>query len=210
MDVVHAAADVDVLFVTGMRDEAPVAALSHLVPEVRPLEVGVNASMSTREVRRGCQGSDGHTDDHENSIGSPCLTFNNDTTGPEAVKRFCKDCLLPFFHEDMERLASMVRSVPDFPRPGVEFRRVLDISQQSGGLALLLREHFVGAWAKVSVVACCEVGSFVYASVLAARVGVPLALIREAGKLPPPTISVMKSPFTYLFRNIQRLKREEG
>ncbi|KAH8745913.1 hypothetical protein F5883DRAFT_375256, partial [Diaporthe sp. PMI_573] len=41
-------------------------------------------------------------------------------------------------------------------------------------------------------VACCEAGGFVYASALAAQVGVPLALIREAGKLPPPTVSVLK------------------
>ena len=197
LDVMHAAVDMDVLFVTGMRDEAPVAAFSHLVPDSRLLEVRVNASMSTQEARRGCQGCDGHTDDHKNSIGSPCPMFNNDRTGPEAAKTFCKDYLLPFFHEDMERLASMVRSVPDFPRPGVEFRHVLDISQQVVGLALctpLLQEHFIGAWTNVTVVVCCEVGGFVYASALAARVGLPLALIREAGKLPPPTISVMKPP----------------
>lgn len=42
--------------------------------------------------------------------------------------------------------------------------------------------------------ACCEVGGFVYASALASRVDVPLVLIREAGKLPPPTVSVIKPP----------------
>jgi adenine/guanine phosphoribosyltransferase-like PRPP-binding protein len=42
-------------------------------------------------------------------------------------------------------------------------------------------------------VACCKAGGFVYALVLAARVNIPLALIRKAGKLPPPTISVIKS-----------------
>lgn len=89
----------------------------------------------------------------------------------------------------------MVRVVPDFPRPGIEFRHVLNISQQPGGLALcasLLRTHFIGDWAKVDAVACCEAGGFVYAPALAALVGVPLVLIREAGKLPPPTVSIMK------------------
>jgi adenine phosphoribosyltransferase len=127
----------------------------------------------------------------------PSLIFDNDTTGNEAAKRLAEDCLLPFFHEDLQRLASMVRAVPDFPRPGIEFRHVLDISQQPGGLALctsLLQSHFTGNWAKVDAVACCEAGGFVYASALAARVDVPLALIREAGKLPPPTISVVKAP----------------
>jgi adenine phosphoribosyltransferase len=127
----------------------------------------------------------------------PSLIFDNDTTGREAAKRLAKDYLLPYFHEDLQRLASMVRAVPDFPRPGIEFRHVLDISQQPGGLALctsLLQSHFTSDWAKVDAVACCEAGGFVYASALAARVDIPLALIREAGKLPPPTISVIKSP----------------
>lgn len=91
----------------------------------------------------------------------------------------------------------MVRQVADFPRPGIEFRHVLGISQQPGGLALctsLLQTHFTGDWAKVDAVACCEVGGFVYASALASRVDLPLVLIREAGKLPPPIVSVIKPP----------------
>ncbi|KAH7230316.1 phosphoribosyl transferase domain-containing protein [Fusarium solani] len=132
-------------------------------------------------------------------LGSHCpsLVFNNDTTGKSAAKSFAENYLLPFFHEDLDRLASMVRPISDFPSPGIEFRHVLGISQQPGGLALctsLLQTHFTGDWAKIDAVACCEAGGLVYASALAARVDVPLALIREAGKLPPPTISVIKSP----------------
>jgi len=213
LNVVYGAVDVDVLLITGMRDEAPVAALSHLVPDSRLLEIRVKASEETRQVRRRCHGGDDDGDDHKDNKDNkdsnngrsnltaldyrPSLIFDNDTTENEAAKRLAEHYLLPFFHEDLQRLANMVRPVPDFPRPGIEFRHVLDISQQPGGLALctsLLQTHFTGDWAKVDVVACCEVGGFVYASALAARVDVPLALIREAGKLPPPTISVIKSP----------------
>ncbi len=73
---------------------------------------------------------------------------------------------------------------------------MLGISQPPGGLALcaaLLERHFSGRWVSVDVVACFEAGGFVYASALAARMDVPLALISEAGKLPPPTMSVVKS-----------------
>jgi hypothetical protein len=66
----------------------------------------------------------------------PNLIFNNDTTGNEAAKRFIEHYLLFFFHEDLQRLANMMRPVPDFLRPGIEFRHVLGISQQPGGLAL--------------------------------------------------------------------------
>jgi adenine phosphoribosyltransferase len=126
----------------------------------------------------------------------PSLVFNNDLTGGEAAERFAELNLLPFFHEDLQRLADMVRPVPDFPRSGVEFRHVLNISQQLGGLALctsLLQTHFAGTWDNVDVVACYEASGFVYASALALQVDVPLALIREAGKLPTPTVSVFKS-----------------
>ncbi|KIW96986.1 uncharacterized protein Z519_02377 [Cladophialophora bantiana CBS 173.52] len=40
----------------------------------------------------------------------------------------------------------------------------------------------------------CEAGGFVNPSALASQVDVPLVLIREADKLRPPTISVIKSP----------------
>ena len=40
----------------------------------------------------------------------------------------------------------------------------------------------------------CETGGFVYASALAQLVNKRLGLVREAGKLPPPTYSVVKSP----------------
>ncbi|CAJ2507115.1 Uu.00g083010.m01.CDS01 [Anthostomella pinea] len=202
--VVHGAVDVDALLITGMRDEAPVAALSHLVPDSRLLEVRVQADRETRRLRRGCHGEGDNTeknneDSKTNSTGLDCrpnLTFVNDTPGHEAATTFAEQHLLPFVHKDLQRLAAMVRPVPNFPRPGIEFRHILDVAQQPGGLALcasLLQTHFTGDWAKVDAVACCEAGGFVYAAALAARIDVPLALIRKRGKLPPPMISVIKS-----------------
>jgi adenine phosphoribosyltransferase len=207
-----------------MRDEAPVAVLSHLVQDSRLLEVHVQASEQTRRIRRGCHGGDSDDDDNKDSNNNelnrtaldyrPSLTFDNDTTGNEAAKRFAEHYLLPFVHEDLQRLAHMVRQVPDFPRPGIEFHHVLGISQQPGGLALctsLLQTHFTGDWAKVDAVACCEAGGFVYASALASRVDVSLVLIREASKLPPPTVSVIKpsSHISSLASNNSNEKRVE-
>ncbi|KUI62847.1 Adenine phosphoribosyltransferase [Cytospora mali] len=213
LNVVYGAVDVDVLLITGMRDEAPVATLSHLVPDSRLLDVRVQASRQTRRVRRGRHEGDNDGDNNEDNNDDkngrsnvtaldyhPSLIFDNDRTGNEAATRFAEQNLLPFFHEDLQRLTNMVRLVPDFPRPGVDFRHVLDISQQRGGLALcasLLQAHFTGDWAKVDAIVCCETGGFVYAPALASRVDVPLVLVREAGKLPPPTISVTK-PSSYI------------
>ncbi|PTB70811.1 hypothetical protein BBK36DRAFT_1134069 [Trichoderma citrinoviride] len=199
LGVVHGAVDADVLLITGMRDEAPVAALSHLVPDSRVLEVCVNASEETLRVRRGYQSGDGDCGLPNSTILDWCssFSFNNDRDGSEAAEQFAQRCLVPFLHEDMQRLASMVRSVPNFPRPGIEFRHVLGVCRQPGGLALctrLLQGQLGGDWTKTDAVVCCEAGGFVFASPLAERVGVPLVLVRKAGKLPPPTVSVVKPP----------------
>ncbi|KAL4784734.1 hypothetical protein BJX76DRAFT_356721 [Aspergillus varians] len=193
LDVVYNARDTEVLFITGMRDEAPVAVFSYLVPDSRLLDVRVLASKETRGARRGC--SDCSSAPTVLDF-RPSLVFQNDTAGERSAQTFADISLrLPFFHEDLHRLAIMVRPVPNFPCRGIEFRHVLNIAQSPGGLTLctsLLQSHFAGDWASVAVVACCEAGGFVYASALASRVDKRLALIRDAGKLPPPKISVDK------------------
>ncbi|KAK4077175.1 CAZyme family AA7 [Purpureocillium lilacinum] len=206
LTVVSKAVDTDVLFITGMRDEAPLAAMSHLAPGTKLLEVNVKANKETRQTRRGHQfGEDDGSDSREgsgdpgcsDSNSCPSFIFENETPGDTVIKSFCETYLLPFVHKELQRLASMVRSVPDFPRRGIQFRHVLNIAQEPGGLALctsLLAKHFTGDWANINAVVSCEVGGIVYASALAARVDVPLVLIREGGKLPPPIISVVKSP----------------
>ncbi|KAE9569365.1 hypothetical protein CGMCC3_g14508 [Colletotrichum fructicola] len=75
----------------------------------------------------------------------------------------------------------MIRIVPNFPRPGIDFRHVLDIAQKPGD------------WGKVDAIVCCEAGGFIFASALASQLGLPQVPIREAGKLPSPVVSVAKS-----------------
>ncbi|KAG6135574.1 hypothetical protein E4U12_001630 [Claviceps purpurea] len=200
--------DCHVLLITGMREEAPVATLSHLAPKSRLLEVRVQAARQTRRARRGddvetdeTSMKDGKEDGPEPALVpeasgpgyQPCFIFANESSGSEAAQEFAQRHLLPFCHNDLQRLASMIRPVPDFPRSEIIFRHVLDIAQQPGGLDLctsLLQAHFTGDWSTIDVVACCESGGFVFAPALALRVGVPMALIRQGGKLPPPTVKV--------------------
>ena len=203
-NAVNGANDVNVLLITGMRDKAPIATFSHLVPETRLIEVYVQTNEQTRRARRGSPNDGDDYENRKNDMSNsmaldyrPSLIFDNDTAGNEAAIRFAKRCLLPILHEDLQRLADMVRSIPNFPSPDIEFRHVLGISQQPGGLTLctsLLQSHFTGDWTKVNAVACCEAGGFIFGSALASRVDVPMLLIREAGKLPPPTVSARKLP----------------
>ncbi|KAI2616316.1 hypothetical protein GGR54DRAFT_631802 [Hypoxylon sp. NC1633] len=202
LDAVHGAGNANVLLITGMREKAPVATLSHLVPDSRLLEVRVEASEETRRSRGASQGDgNGNSGTSNTSVVTyrPDFFHNNDSwsSGNEAAWFFDHKKLLHYLHEDLQRLADMVRPVPDFPRRGMTFRHVLNIAQQRIGLTLCVRffeMYYHGIGQNVAAVTACEAGGFVFASALAEKVCVPLVLIREAGKLPPPVISVVKSP----------------
>ncbi|PPJ52942.1 hypothetical protein CBER1_11657 [Cercospora berteroae] len=195
LGVVLGAADVDVLLITGMRDRSPVATFAHLVPGSMLLEVRVRASepcchLSDDQQKFTVENGAPYSRTPECC---PDFVFDNDIKGSESALDFAKKRLLPLFHDDLQRLAQMVRLVNEFPVPGIDFRHVLDIAQQPGGLKLctsLLQTHFTGDWTKVNVVACCEAGGFVFGAALADRANASLALIRHAGKLPPPTLAV--------------------
>ena len=58
------------------------------------------------------------------------------------------------------------------------------------------------------MVACCKASGFVYTLALAVWVDVPLVLIREAGKLPPPTISIIKS-LSHISSSVSNDSREK-
>lgn len=189
-----------------MRDDAPVTTFAHLVSDSRVLEVKIITSPRTKLARQGPSSDDGGGEDVADNC--PTFIFNNDKNGNEAASAFCEQYLLPLLHEDFQRLREMVR----LTRQGVEFRDVLGISQQPDGLALcnsLLRSDFAGDWTKVDAIACCETGGILFASVLATHVNLPLALIRDAGKLPSPTISVSKSSSYFSSSGSTQEKRVE-
>ncbi|KAI0528301.1 phosphoribosyl transferase domain protein [Xylaria bambusicola] len=199
LNVVHSAENVNLLFITGMRDDAPVANLSYLVPNSRLLDIRVEASEATRCLRRGEEGIMNNGSERSDFTASnyrPSLIFRNDMDGGEAATRFAERYLCPLFDNDLQILADMMPRILDHPRQGVDFCHVLDIPQKPGGLDLctsLLRTHYTGDWDSVGAVVSCEAGGWVFAAPLAAKVNKPLALIREDGKLPPPTVSVAKS-----------------
>jgi hypothetical protein len=104
----------DILLIIGMRDEAPVAALLHLVPDSRLLKICIKASEEMRRVRRGYYSSNNDSNDNKGKKDSkngrsnltalnyrPSLIFDNNTTGNEAAKRLAKYYLLPFFYKDL-------------------------------------------------------------------------------------------------------------
>jgi adenine phosphoribosyltransferase len=89
-------------------------------------------------------------------------------------------------------LRSKIRTVPDFPRPGILFR---DISP-------LLREHLAATidvldalleaseWDGIDALAGIESRGFILGAALALRRGKGFVLVRKQGKLPPPVVDV--------------------
>ena len=86
---------------------------------------------------------------------------------------------------DLERIRSLVRDVPDFPRPGVGFKDLTPLLADASAFGLVLD------WmAEVSEplnperVVGIEARGFLFAAPLAARMGLSMVPMRKAGKLP--------------------------
>ncbi|UAK25252.1 adenine phosphoribosyltransferase [Sphingomonas nostoxanthinifaciens] len=87
-------------------------------------------------------------------------------------------------------LKALVRTIPDFPKPGIQFRDIttllLDprgLSETVGRLAALQRDP-------IDVVAGIEARGFIFGAAVARELGCGLLLIRKDGKLPGATIAV--------------------
>ena len=88
-----------------------------------------------------------------------------------------------------DTLKALIRTIPDFPKPGIQFRDVTTLLLDPVGLA-----HSVDALAAtidgpVDLVAAIEARGFAIGGALAVRLGAGLLLIRKDGKLPGATIS---------------------
>jgi adenine phosphoribosyltransferase len=87
-------------------------------------------------------------------------------------------------------LADYIRSVPDFPKPGILFRDITPLlgnPQAFRQAVCQMADRVEGK--KVEAVAAAEARGFLFAAPLALKLGVSLIPIRKPGKLPFRTIS---------------------
>ncbi|MCC7261543.1 MAG: adenine phosphoribosyltransferase [Candidatus Latescibacteria bacterium] len=91
---------------------------------------------------------------------------------------------------DAEYLKSLIRSVPDFPGPGILFRDITTLLKEAGGLGRAV-DAMLGCFAgtEVDLIAGVESRGFILAAPMALRLGCGLVLIRKPGKLPAATLS---------------------
>lgn len=85
----------------------------------------------------------------------------------------------------IEQLRALIRDVPDFPRPGVVFKDITPLLAHPQGFARTV-EMLAGRVEenRADSLLAVESRGFLFAAPLAARMGLPLHLIRKAGKLP--------------------------
>ena len=89
----------------------------------------------------------------------------------------------------MKKIEDYVRSIPDFPEPGIIFRDVTSVIQDADGLQLaidLLEEKIRDA--DPDVIVGLESRGFVFGMPLAYNMHKPFIMVRKKGKLPCETI----------------------
>ena len=91
-------------------------------------------------------------------------------------------------------LKSKIRSIEDFPKPGISFKDITTLLQDGGAYRAAidgLADHFSGRG--IEVVTGPESRGFIFAAAVAYRLGCGLVPIRKPGKLPFETRKVTYS-----------------
>ena len=90
----------------------------------------------------------------------------------------------------MKKIEEYVRSIPDFPEPGIIFRDITSILQDADGLKLaidLMQQKLEGL--DFDVVVGAESRGFIFGMPIAYNLHKPFVPVRKKGKLPCETVS---------------------
>lgn len=86
-------------------------------------------------------------------------------------------------------LKSLIRTIPDFPKPGIQFRDITTLLLDPNGLATAVDRMVATTRGPVDLVAGIEARGFLFAAALAVPLKAGVLLIRKDGKLPGATIA---------------------
>ena len=92
---------------------------------------------------------------------------------------------------NVEALKALVRTVPDFPKPGILFYDITTLLKDKAGFAQLidaLAQHYIGR--TIDLVLGIEARGFIFGPALAYRLNAGFVPVRKPGKLPAPTARV--------------------
>ena len=96
--------------------------------------------------------------------------------------------------ETLREIRDAIRTIPDYPRPGVMFRDITTLLSNARAFGLVV-EHLSAPWrgARVGQVAGIEARGFILGGVIAHELGAGFIPIRKKGKLPHATVRVAYS-----------------
>lgn len=87
-------------------------------------------------------------------------------------------------------LKALIRTIPDFPKPGIAFRDITTLLLDAHGLAMTVERLAALHAGPFDMVAGIEARGFIFGAAVAHALGTGLVLIRKDGKLPGATIAV--------------------
>lgn len=86
-------------------------------------------------------------------------------------------------------LKALIRTIPDFPKPGIQYRDITTLLLSPTGLATAVERMAAAVGGPIDLVAGIEARGFLFAVALAIPLGAGVLLIRKDGKLPGGTIA---------------------
>ncbi|MBC2670303.1 adenine phosphoribosyltransferase [Novosphingobium piscinae] len=88
-------------------------------------------------------------------------------------------------------LKQLVRTIPDFPQPGILFRDITTLIGHGTGFARSI-DHLAerAAACAADAIGGMEARGFIFGAAVAARLGLGFVPVRKPGKLPVPTLGI--------------------
>lgn len=96
---------------------------------------------------------------------------------------------IPHYDEKIEFLKSTIKSIPDYPKPGILFRDITSLCENGEAFATtidLLYELYKDE--NIDKVVAAEARGFVFGAALASKLRKGFVMVRKPGKLPRKTI----------------------
>lgn len=90
-----------------------------------------------------------------------------------------------------DELKALVRTVADFPKPGIQFRDITTLIGHGAGFAAsiaMLADQARNA--RAEAFAGMEARGFIFGAAVAAQLALPFVPVRKPGKLPVPVIAI--------------------
>lgn len=92
--------------------------------------------------------------------------------------------------ESRETILKSIRTIPDFPKPGIQFKDITTMLGDHNAFGLLM-QHLEDRYREYNFdyIAGIDARGFIFGTVLADRLGIGFVPIRKKGKLPYTTVS---------------------